>query len=91
MAAVKLNKNKTALTLGLFVGLMHAAWALMVSMGLGQKMLDMIYRIHFLNNPFVVSPFMMARALKLVVFTAVVGYVMGFVFAFIWNKGHGKD
>ncbi len=89
--AVKLNKNRTALTVSLFVGLMHAMWSLMVFMGLGQKMLDMIYRIHFLNNPFVVSPFIATRAVKLIVFTALMGYVVGFVFAFVWNRGHGRD
>lgn len=91
MAVVKLNKNKTGLTLGLFMGLMHASWALLVSAGMAQKVLDMVYRVHFLNNPFVVSPFLMTRAIKLVVFTSIVGYAMGFVFAFVWNRGHGKD
>lgn len=89
--AVKLNSNKTGLTLGLFAGLVHAGWALLVSSGVGQKMLDMVYRVHFLNNPFVVSPFIATRAVKLIVFTAVMGYVIGFVFAIIWNKGHGRD
>mgnify|MGYP001592060498 CR=1 FL=1 len=89
--AAKLNKNKIGLTLGLFMGLMHAVWAVMVSMGLGQKMLDMVYRVHFLNNPFVVSPFIATRAVKLIVFTALMGYVVGFVFAFVWNRGRGRD
>lgn len=89
--AAKLNKNKIGLTLGLFMGLMHAGWALMVSMGLAQKTLDAIYRVHFLNNPFVVSSFSPVRAVKLIVFTALMGYAMGFVFAFVWNRGHGRD
>ncbi len=73
------------------MGLMHVVWAFLVSVGYAQSYLDMVYRFHFLNNPFVVSPFMMANAVKLIVFTSVVGYIMGFVFAFVWNKGHGRD
>ena len=89
--AIKLNKNKTGLTLGLFSGLWHVGWSLLVSMGLAQNFLDMVFRVHFLNNPYTVSPFTAARAVKLIVLAAVMGYAAGFVFAFIWNKGHGRD
>lgn len=85
---MKLNKNKTGIVVGLFAGLMHAGWALMVSMGMAQKVLDTVFRVHFLNNPYMVSPFMVTRAVKLVAFTAIMGYVVGFVFAYIWDKGH---
>ncbi|MDP3800251.1 MAG: hypothetical protein Q8Q90_02395 [bacterium] len=89
--AVKLNKNNTGLTVGLFIGLMHVVWSFLVSVGYAQSYLDMVYRFHFLNNPPVVLPFMLNDAVKLVVFAAVMGYAMGFVFAFIWNKGYGRD
>ncbi|MDP3764440.1 MAG: hypothetical protein Q8Q95_02355 [bacterium] len=89
--AIKLNKNKTGLAVGLFMGLWHAVWSLLVSADFAQRFLDMVYGLHFLNNPHTVSAFMMVNAVKLIVFTAVMGYVIGFVFAFIWNKGHGRD
>ena len=87
----KLNKHKTGLILGSLAGLWHAGWSLLVSMGLAQRVLDMVYRIHFLNNPHIVSPFMATRAVKLIVFTAVAGYVIGFIFAALWNMGHRRD
>ncbi len=81
----KLSEHQTGLALGAFFGLMHVAWALVVSLGFAQTWLDFIFGLHFLENPFVVSVFDMQKAVMLVAVTAVVGYVAGFVFAKVWN------
>ncbi len=85
---MKLNPNKTGLALGGLFALSHAGWSVLVAIGLAQALLDFVYSIHFLSNPFVVEAFSLTTALTLVVFTAVVGYVFGWVFALIWNKLH---
>lgn len=81
----KLNGNTVGLILAVLMGLWHAIWALLVMVGLAMPILDWIYGLHFLSNPFSVMPFDMATAVMLVVFTAVVGYVVGWVFAAVWN------
>ncbi len=83
---MKLNAQKVAIATGIFLGLFHALWSLAVSFGFAQSILDFVYNIHFLSNPFIVNQFSLTTAAILVVFTALVGYVMGYVFALIWNK-----
>lgn len=82
---MKLNQNKTALSLGVFVGLIHAAWSAVVALGLAQVFLDRIYSLHFLNNPFNVLSFDLTTAVMLTVVTFILGCMMGWVFAYIWN------
>jgi hypothetical protein len=81
-----MNKNKIGLAVGSFVGLLHFVWGLFIAFGAAQWLLDFIYRMHSLNNPFTVMPFDLLRTLGLVVFAFVMGYVFGYVFAGLWNK-----
>lgn len=81
----KLSEHQAGVTFGVFIGLMHAGWALVVSLGFAQTWLDFVFGLHFLENPFVVSSFDMQKAVTLVAVTAAVGYVAGFVFAKVWN------
>ncbi len=81
----KLDQNKVALATGGFLGLFHALWSLLVAVGFAQPLLDFVYSLHFLNNPFSVASFDLGRALLLVVMTFVVGYAIGWVFTMIWN------
>ena len=83
-----MNKNKVALSLGSFFGLVHLVWGLLIAFGWAQWWLDFVYNLHSLNNPFTVTPFDLPRTLELVVMTFVVGYVFGYVFAVLWNKFH---
>jgi hypothetical protein len=79
------NKNRAGLILGSFVGLWHLAWSLLVATGVAQTLLDWIYALHFLNNPFHVADFSIGTAVLLIVVTSVVGYVFGWILAFLWN------
>lgn len=83
---MKLNPQKTGLVVGAFLGLWHFVWGLLVAMGLTEALLDFIYGIHFLNNPFTVAPFDTVKWVTLIAVTAIIGYIFGYVFAFIWNK-----
>jgi hypothetical protein len=84
---MKLDKGKVALSLGIFFGLVHLVWALLVLLipSILQTFLNWIYGVHFLNNPFFVTGFNLVKAISLVLYTFVVGYIFGWVFAEVWN------
>jgi hypothetical protein len=83
-----MNRKKVALVVGSFAGLFHLVWGLLIAFGWAQSLLDFIYNLHSLNNPFTVMPFDFMRTVGLVIVTFLVGYIFGFVFAEIWNKFH---
>lgn len=85
---MKCSKNKVGLILAAFMAIFHALWCVLVVTGAGQWLLNFIYKLHFLNNPFLVAEFAWGNGLLLIVVTAVVGYVAGWVFALLWNQLH---
>ncbi len=85
-----LSVQKTGMTLGVVLALLHALWSLLVLLGLAQPFLNWIYELHFLNDPFVVGQFDILHACLLVIVTGVVGYILGSVFALLWNVVHKK-
>lgn len=83
-----INPNRAGLILGVFLGLFHLLWAVLVATGIAQPMMDLIFKLHFLNNPFTLTEFDALLALGLVVLTFVVGYILGLVLALLWNSLH---
>jgi len=83
-----MNKNKVALVVGTFAGLFHLVWGLLIAFGLAQALLDFIYNLHSLNNPFTVMSFDLMRTIGLIIVTFLMGYIFGYVFAALWNKLH---
>lgn len=83
---MKLNPHKTGLALGAFAGLIHLLWAIFVALGFAQTLIGFILSIHFLNNPYQVQSFDPITALILIVVTTGVGYLVGKIFAMVWNK-----
>jgi hypothetical protein len=86
----KLNPNKAGLVTGSLLGLWHFVWSFLVAAGLAQSLLDWIYYLHFLNNPFHVVDFNIVTAILLVAVTSVFGYFFGWLLAFLWNALRGK-
>ena len=80
-----LNAGKTGLAMGALLGLWHATWSLLVAIGIAQPFIDFIFRLHFINPPYKIMPFQFWMALGLVVVTSILGYIIGWVFAKIWN------
>lgn len=72
--------------MGLFFGFIHLTWSCLVALGVAQRMLNLVFRLHFLNNPFTVGQFQIGMAVGLVVVTSLAGYVVGWIFAWAWNK-----
>lgn len=82
------NPHKVGLVFGAVLGGLHAAWSVAVLLGVGQMMVDFIFWAHMIHIPVIIGPFEAVAALTLVVFTAVVGYIIGYVGTWVWNKVH---
>jgi hypothetical protein len=83
-----LDKNKTGVALGVLLGLFHAAWAFLVLVGWAQPLMDWIFGLHFIQPPYTITEFYWGTAIVLIVVTAVIGYIVGWVLAAIWNGLH---
>ncbi len=79
------NKHKLGLVAGIWLGLMHAAWAILVWVGVAEWFWDWVLGLHFLSVSFVMMDFNLWRALLLVVVTGVLGYIFGWVLGLVWN------
>ena len=84
----ELSPKKTGLALGAFFGLWHLAWSLLIAIGFAEALLNFIYRLHSLNNPYQVGSFSLTRSVALIVVTSLVGFVFGFFFSKVWNAVH---
>ena len=85
---MNLNAHKAGLALGGLFGAAHFAWSLVVLLGVGQALLDFIFRLHMIPPVYTVGPFDVVMSASLIVVTAVIGYAVGYVFALIWNRVH---
>ena len=83
--ANKLNKNRLGLVLGILFALMHAAWAMLIALGVGKPLIDLVLFLHFINVLFQTTGFTFVNAIFLIVLTFVSGYILGWVFAALWN------
>ena len=84
----KLHVQKTGLIFGAFLGGWHLVWSLIVLSGFAQAIYDFVLWAHMIHLPIMIGPFDLTAAVTLVLFTAVVGYVCGIVFALVWNAFH---
>lgn len=80
-----LNPAKTGLAVGAVFGLWHATWVGLVAAGWAKPVMDFILRLHFLDIQYALAPFAVATAAMLVAVTFAIGFLIGGVFALIWN------
>ena len=83
-----LNPMKTALAVGVFLGGWHLMWSLLVALNWAQAIYDFILWAHMIHLQLTIGPFDPVAAGTLVVMTFLVGCVIGYVFAVIWNWFH---
>jgi hypothetical protein len=85
---MELRPFRTGVALGSAVGLFHAGWAALVAFGWAQPVIDFIFWLHFIKLPIELQPFSLPVAAGLVVVTFSLSFLMGAVFAAIWNRLH---
>jgi hypothetical protein len=82
------NPNKVGLVVGALIGGWHFVWSLLVLIGWAQPIIDFFFWAHMIWPVYYVKPFDSVAAVALIVITAVIGYILGFLGAVIWNKLH---
>ena len=82
---VTISPIKSGLVLGAVIGLWHLTWSLLVASGWAQPFIDFVFWMHFIKPVYVIEPFNLGTATILVVVTAAIGFVIGCVFAILWN------
>lgn len=80
-----INKQKLGLVFGTFLGSWHFVWALLVFSGLAQSLMNLIFRLHFIEPPYTILPFDFGVAAALIIVTSMTGYVSGWMLAAISN------
>lgn len=78
--------HRIGLAFGGVLALWHLSWATLVGVGWGQKAVDWIFWLHFIDPPYRVGELVVARAAVLIVVTAALGYVGGAVLGWILNR-----
>ena len=84
----RIEPNRAGFVFGALMGSWHLLWSVLVALGVAQPLIDFIFWIHFIKPVYVIEPFAFLRAAILVLVTAAIGYVTGFVFAVLWNRLH---
>jgi hypothetical protein len=82
----RIHAHSLGLAFGLFLALWHALWAFLVWVGAAQWLLDFVFRLHMITPPYKVVAFSLGTAIALLLITASIGYVTGFVIGIIWNR-----
>jgi len=81
----RISVTKAGLVLGTLVGGWHLCWSLLVAWHLAQPVIDFVFWMHFIKPVYVIEPFELVRAEILLVVTAGAGFLIGSIFALIWN------
>ncbi len=85
------NAHKVGLVIGGAFAVVHTVWVLMVLTGVAKPLLNFAMGLHFMNFQYDVLPFSWGSALTLIVVTGIIGYLVGCVLGFLWNKVHGAS
>ncbi len=83
-----ISKLKLGIVFGSLLGLWHMAWAVLVATGFAQWLMDWVFRLHFIQPPYVVTSFRLGYAIGLIVVTSTLGFMIGCVGGALWNWVH---
>jgi hypothetical protein len=83
-----LSPTKTGLAVGVFLGGWHVIWSLLVALNWAQPIYDFILWAHMIHLRLTIGPFEPAAAVTLVIVAFLLGGVIGYIFAVIWNWFH---
>jgi hypothetical protein len=82
---MKLNTHQSGMTLGSLFALMHLGWLLLLGLRMGQWSSNMMHNMHFMNDTHDIGMFGWEGAFLGLIGAFVSGYVIGYVFARLWN------
>jgi hypothetical protein len=82
----RIKPHSLGLSFGVFLGLWHTMWSLLVFFGAAQWLIDLVFRLHMITPPYKISAFSLGAAACLVIFTTCFGYVIGLLIGIIWNS-----
>ncbi len=80
----KLNPARVSLALGFVVAVYVLLWSIVLAIG-GQAFFDWLLGIHFIGG-LTLKPVTLSTAVFSILYHFVVGAVIGWLFATIWNK-----
>ena len=83
-----MSVGKSGVVLGVVLGGYHLCWSILVAAGWAQPVMDFIFWMHFIKPVLVIEPFGIVKAVILLIVTAGLGFVIGSVFALVWNALH---
>ena len=86
-----IKPSTAGLVLGTLFAIVHVVWSVLVWVGWAQMILDFVFLMHMVTPILTVEDFSLSRALMLVVIAACIGYVIGGIFAVLWNKMHRAE
>lgn len=81
-----LNPTKTGLIFGKLVGGLHLVWAILIALGWAQALVNFSQWAHMVSVPVVVKAFDLSAAITVVIIATLIGYVVGYLFALLWNR-----
>ena len=82
----RIQPHSLGLAFGIFLGLWHTCWSLLVWLGAAQWLIDFVFRLHMITPPYKISAFSFGIAVSLVVVTTCIGYAVGLLIGIIWNR-----
>ena len=85
---MQINSICLAIVVGLFLAVVHIAWATLVAVGWAQPLMNFA---HFITPPYHIEPFELLRAVVLVGFVFVIGLLVGAGGGLLWNMLASRD
>lgn len=83
------NTRKAGLVFAALLGGWHCIWSLLVLLRLAQPLYDFILWAHMIHLQLTIGPFNPVAAVTLIAVTAAIGYVFGYIGAWVWNRIRG--
>ena len=82
------NPNKVGLVFAILLGGWHLLWSILVATGVGQMLCNFVLWAHMIHLAVTIGPFDLTASITLIVVTAILGYVIGYIASVVWNRMH---